>query len=212
MKKVSSNTKKKTISGGAKGKSKDFRLIQNLIQNQINNNEKNNDDSPELDHHYFSHYNNSYDEQRLNRYKKKHNKKIKNYLKPIDFSSFNNDNYCDALIYDGDTLEEYQYILSYDNSMSKNDKMHIAGNIINILNHCRDYKQIIIKKAEEDVENLESMINSFENLVYKLEGPSERINGESGVWSLPIKSSIPLSNYLPPNTYNSNYPKLVKKN
>ena len=66
-------------------------------------------------------------------------------------------------------------------------------------------KQIIIKKAEEDVENLESMINSFENLVYKLEGPSERINGESGVWSLPIKSSIPLSNYLPPNTYNSNY-------
>jgi hypothetical protein len=205
MKKVISNTKKKTISGGAKGKSKSkgFRPI----QTQINNN----DDSPELDHFSSHNYNNSYDKQRLKLYKKKHKKNLKNYLKPYDIRFFS-ENYCDALIYD-DTLEAYEYILRYDDSMSFNDKMLIAQNIVNILYQCMNHKQIIIDTAEKDVEILSALSNSFKGLL-ELNIPSENhLMGEPGVWSLPIKSSISLSNYLPPRTnsnsnFNSKYPKL----
>jgi hypothetical protein len=209
IKKVISNTKKKTISGGAKGKgkSKGFRPI----QNQINNNNDNNDNSPELDSFSSHNYNNSYDEQKLNRYKKKHKKNLKNYLKPYDIRFFS-ENYCDALIYD-DTLEVYEYILRYDDSMSFNDKMLIAQNILNILYQCMNHKQIIIDTAEKDVEKLSAHANSFEGLL-ELNIPSENhLMGEPGVWSLPIKSRVPLSNYLPRPTnskskFNSEYPKL----
>lgn len=100
--------------------------------------------------------------------------------------------------------------------MSFNDKMLIAQNIVNILYQCMNHKQIIIDTAEKDLDKLNDHANSFGGLL-ELNIPSENhLMGEPGVWSLPIKSRVPLSNYLPhrPNSnsksnFNSEYPKLI---